>query len=106
MHKDFRPKKRTPAEIQEALCFDYYELVGDILRDLRSIDDLIPRESSRHASIFDHPTERNAAAIIEGRKVDLLRYIQTICMDHVWFGERLMKRGWKPGTEDKRKATR
>lgn len=95
MQRDFAPKKRSLSEEQEALAFDYHENLSSIVRDLKAIDRLIPAESSRHGCLFDHKSEGEAAAIIEARKADLLSYIQSICRDHVWFSERLMKRGWK-----------
>jgi hypothetical protein len=87
-----RRKARSALENQESLTFSYYEQLGSILRDLAAIDKLIPREVSRYASAS---MERESDAIIQGRKHDLLSYIQTICRDHLYYAKRLMAEGEK-----------
>jgi hypothetical protein len=96
-------------EAQRSLCFKYYENLQAILKDLEAIDKLTPRETSRYASAS---LERESDAIIQGRKHDLLRYIQTICRDHMYWSEELMKHGrkdcpWEPSSNPpKRKGPR
>ena len=93
-----RMKKQTSLEQQRAITFNYYENLDAIVRDLNNINLLIPRESSR-CSLF--VKDKEAQAIIEARKNDLLRYIQTICRDHIRWSEQLLKDGW---TTEKQKA--
>jgi hypothetical protein len=76
---------------QEAVAFRYHERLHDIVRDLENIDRLIPAEASRHGSMVK---DQHASAIIEARKSDLLRYIQTICRDHIFWGNKLLNEGW------------
>jgi hypothetical protein len=40
--------------------------------------------------------EPEAAAIIQARKNDLLGYIQTICRDNQYWGQKLLADGWHP----------
>jgi len=88
-------KKRSERDEQRAITFDYYEILRSILRDLKSIDELIPRESSRHPLVIPGMSQ-NARYLIVARKDDLLGYIQTICRDHIEFGTRLLDAGWTP----------
>jgi hypothetical protein len=91
-------KVKLMTERQEMLCFQYHEHLESILKDLEWIDKVIPRESSRYAPA-SLSSERDA--IIQGRKHDLLAYIQTICRDHMLYSKRLFAMGrkdapWKP----------
>lgn len=70
---------------------DYRDVLRAILRDLRNIDALIPAESSR-LGWHSKKGDREAALNIEWRKNDLLRYIQTICRDHIYWAERALKK--------------
>jgi hypothetical protein len=88
-----RKAKRSREEQLEMIAFEYYEALRYVLRDMAAIDALIPRESSR-ASLSR--MEPEAAAIIQARKIDLLGYIQTICRDHMYFGQKLLASGWEP----------
>lgn len=90
-----KKKRRSKLERQTTLTFRYYEQLRSILRDLKSIDKLIPKEISRIPTVS---TLDNASAIIVGRKDDLLAYIQTICRDHMYWSEKLMNEkapGWR-----------
>ena len=69
--------------------FDYQENLRRVLRDLRNVRGLIPAESSRYGCLVK---DTEAAAIIEARKSDLLKYIQVICDDHLFWGEQLLER--------------
>lgn len=101
-------KKRTSLEQQESMTFDYYQLVEAIVKDLKTIDSIVPREVSRHPLVSSDPTRtvhvghvmsENARYLIVARKDDFLSYIQTICRDHIEWGERLLHKGWKPGQD-------
>ena len=95
-------KKHTYGSIakdREMMAFDLYENLKRILKDLHAIDSLIPRETSRHAG---QDIETNKFLLIQRRKDDLLRYIQGICRDHMWWSADLINRGWTP--EQKQKA--
>jgi hypothetical protein len=74
-------------EDQEMLCFHYHENLQSILQDLEAIDKLVPREVSRYAPASLHNSKD---AIIQGRKVDLLKYVQTICRDHLLYSRQMM----------------
>ena len=80
--------RRTKVRKQPEL-FDYQEHLRGVLSDLRNIRGLIPAESSRYGCLVK---DTEAAAIIEARKSDLLRYIQVICDDHLFWGEQLLER--------------
>lgn len=83
--------RRSRQDRQESHCFRYYEELRSILRDLETIDGLIPAEVSR-ISLGQQRDE--STAIIVGRKDDVLRYIQTICRDHLHYGKKLLNDGW------------
>ena len=87
-----KPTRASGRDRQIALTFRYAEQLRSIVRDLRNIDALIPAEASRHGCLFSKGEE---AAIIEARKSDLLGYIQSICRDHVLWGEKLLREGWE-----------
>jgi len=87
-----KPSKVSARENQIHLTFRYAENLKTIVRDLRAIDTLIPAEMSRHGCLFNGGEE---AAIIEARKSDLLVYIQSICRDHILWGEKLLQEGWE-----------
>ena len=78
---------------QVALTFDYHDRLSSVVEDLETINRLIPREFARWGCL----AKGEAAAIIEGRKRDLLSYIQTICRDHILWSKKLMKQGWDVG---------
>lgn len=85
---------KTPQEQQQYIAFNYRENLEAIVRDLKNIDSLIPAESSRHGCLFDKATHGEESAIVEARKNDLLRYIQTICQDHIIWSQKLLDAGW------------
>jgi hypothetical protein len=98
-----KEKKHKPSyPDQEGVAYGLHQQLNAILRDLRSIDSLIPAESARTNCLLDPKTQGNEMCIIEGRKIDLLRYIQTICRDHIAWGQPLLDRGWT--AEQARKA--
>lgn len=82
-------KKKT-YPLDSDVAFRLWSQLRYLLSDLEHIDSLIPRESSRIS--YKLPVE--AACIIEHRKKDLLRYIQTICRDHIYWGAELVSAGW------------
>ncbi len=91
MARKKKQPKRTKLERQVALTFDYAENLRSIVRDLESIDRLVPAESSRIGCLMK---DSEASAIIEHRKKDLLRYVQVICRDHIHWSKKLLKKGW------------
>jgi hypothetical protein len=89
-----KPKRKPKGKVYKPdIAFEYYEFTRSCLRDLLHIDGLIPRETSRYSRAA---MESEASAIIEARKRDLFRYIQTICRDHMYWGSRLLAKGWTP----------
>jgi hypothetical protein len=85
---------------QEMIAFRYRENLLSLIRDLENIDRLIPAESSRYGCLMNSKTQAEEMALIEGRKKDLLRYIQTVCRDHIIWSKKLLDAGWTP-THDK-----
>lgn len=73
------------------VAFQYREYMENIIRDLKNIDKMIPRETSRIGCLM---RPGNASAIIESRKSELLGYIQTICRDHIHWCQPLLDKGW------------
>jgi hypothetical protein len=84
-------KKRKLAK-QVALTFDFHQGLDFILKDLSNIDRMIPAETSRYGCLIK---DKEAQAIVEARKSDLLGYIQTICRDHALWGKKLLDKGWR-----------
>lgn len=82
---------RTPIDEMESIAFDYYELLGSLIRDCEVIDKMIPRESAR---VPRAALASESDAIIIARKDDLLGYVQTICRDHIHWGKLLLEGGW------------
>jgi hypothetical protein len=78
--------------------FEYQERLRDILRDLEAIDLLIPRESNRIGCL---QPGSESAAIIEHRKTNLLKYIQVICRDHLFWGNKLLDAASSDGPKEK-----
>jgi hypothetical protein len=69
---------------------DIMKLLGPVentIRDLEAIDKLIPREAGRVGCLM---RDKTAAAIIEGRKRELLCYIQDIVRDNVYWLRKAM----------------
>ena len=105
MSKQKKPKPQkkwkygSELKDQEMIAFNFCERLRSLLIDLVQIDGMIPRESSRRASL---EMNSEAAAIIGARKVDCLHYIQSICRDHMHWGAELINRGWT--VEQQRKA--
>lgn len=87
-------KKKQDA--QRMMAFHLYEAVQSFVKECKRIDLLIPSESSRYSL---EEMDEEARAIIDARKRDLLSYIQTICRDHIHWGEKLLKTGWMPQHE-------
>jgi hypothetical protein len=75
---------------QEMIAFEFRELLDQIVKDLDHIEKLIPAESSR--TICDLKGE--PLYIVEGRKKKLLSYIQVVLRDHIYWGKRLLDKGW------------
>lgn len=90
-----KPRKKATSEPAMEV-FRYQENLRSIVRDLRAIDSLIPAEVSRHGCLMDPRRLGEEMAIIEARKSDLLRYIQTICHDHIRWSDRLLNERGKP----------
>lgn len=84
-----RRKKRPPTT--QDLAFGLYEALKHVLKDLGRIDKLIPSEVSR---IPLGAGKSESDWIIISRKDDLLKYIQTICRDHLYWGGKLIMQGW------------
>jgi hypothetical protein len=93
------PRKPKRKVSQDSIAFCYYENLRSILSDLQHIDSLIPKESSRSS----YRITGEGAAIIEHRKQNLLRMIQTICRDHMYFGAQLLAKGWTPEQHSERR---
>lgn len=91
--KSNRRLSKNMAETQKSLTYEYHEALSRIIEDLKMLDDLIPRESCRHSGLVDTEVFGGGAPfIIEARRSAFLRYIQTICRDHVCFADELLKR--------------
>lgn len=88
-------RRRSRSDRQISLTFKYAELLRAIVRDLDNLDRLIPAEVSRHGCLFSSQTQGEEMALVEGRKNDLLRYVQTVCRDHVRWGNKLLEKGWR-----------
>lgn len=86
-------RKRKPKALDSSdLAFRYFENLKGVLRDLQHLDSLIPKETSRLAYMLDG----EACAIAIARKDDLLNLIQTMCRDHLLWGNKLLADGWEP----------
>lgn len=89
-------KRKARPRDQESIAFDYYFILKEIIKDLIHIDMQIPKETSRYEYGAFKAKDTEAMCIIMHRKVNLLNYIQTICRDHIHYGQRLLDGGWKP----------
>lgn len=88
-----RKRVKKALEAQVSLTFEYYELLNSIARDMERIAAIIPAETSRYGCLFTEE-DGDAAVVIEARKSDLLRYLQSACEDHALFSWRLLDKGW------------
>ena len=70
-------------------AFVYLSVRREILTDF---DDRIAEETDALKRDFANGGRDRLAAIIEARKSDLLKYIQVICDDHLFWGEQLLER--------------
>ena|ERR1051325_2463157 len=95
--------KRSKLDDQESIAFQFHQALEYAVKDLESIDKLIPRESSRIAM---KDMDEEAWYIINARKTDLLRYIQTICRDHMHWGKKLLDSGWTVEQQQRAKRKR
>ncbi len=90
-----RKPKPTQLESQISLTFEHYKRLQEIVCDLENIDRLVPGEASRSNAFMDRRTMAEEICIIEHRKQNLLKYIQTICRDHIAWSKPLLDAGWK-----------
>jgi hypothetical protein len=86
-------RKKQSKETSSDIAFRYFENLRHILRDLQTLDGMIPAETSRYGL---GKMDEEARAIINARKVQLLDLIQTMCRDHMKWGNKLLADGWAP----------
>jgi len=75
---------------QEMIAFEFRELLEQIVRDLENLEKLVPAESSRTICNL----KGNPLYIIEARKTKLLNYVQVVLRDHIYWGKKLLDKGW------------
>lgn len=87
MKKTLKKKDKTPWDDGYPL----WEQLNSIVRDLENIEKLLPKEISRVA----YKQKLEPALLIQSRKNNLLRYIQTICRDNIYWGKKVLEGKYK-----------
>jgi hypothetical protein len=87
-----KPKRPSLLERQRTLTYAHWENLNQIVKDLRMLKELIPREAYRVCGGTEYEL------VAEYRKLQVLRYVRAICDDHLLSSEKLLQRGWRvPG---------